>query len=144
MTSICEEDIADAQHETAPRNGPPSLEAVLEPANVSAAWQRVRRNRGCAGVDGVSIVELEPLFDQEWLLVERAVRSETYQPQPLLRVRIPKPSGGERLLGIPTVLDRVVPAGPGANPRARMGAEVLAPQFRLSAWARSKGCVKRR
>ena len=58
--------------------------------------------------NGVTIVELEPLFQEEWLRVARALRSGDYRPQPLLRVRVPKPSGGERLLGIPTVIDRVV------------------------------------
>ncbi len=87
---------------------PPNMEALLEPENVSSAWQRVRRNRGCPGVDGVSIEELEPLFNEEWGRLERALRAGEYHPQPLLRVRVPKPSGGERLLGIPAVMDRVV------------------------------------
>jgi len=87
---------------------PIELEKVLARNNVRSAWARVRRNQGCAGVDGVSIAELEPQFDQEWIHVERAIRSGKYRPRPLLRVRIPKPSGGERLLGIPTVMDRVV------------------------------------
>ena len=95
--------------ETADKSSsPPTMEAVLDAANVSTAWQRVRRNQGCAGVDGISIAELEPLFDQEWLRVDHSLRSGEYRPQPLLRVRLPKPAGGERLLGIPSVMDRVV------------------------------------
>jgi len=86
----------------------PTLETLLTPKNAEAAWDRVRRNHGCPGVDGVSIEELEPHFDQQWLQTSRAMISGDYRPQPLLRVRIPKPTGGERLLGIPSVLDRVV------------------------------------
>ena len=93
----------DASH-----SATPSLEQVLADDNAQSAWARVRRNRGCAGVDGVSVQELEPQFAAQWRQVERTIASGNYQPRPLLRVRIPKPSGGERLLGIPTVMDRVV------------------------------------
>jgi RNA-directed DNA polymerase len=86
----------------------PSLGAMLAPANVSNAWQRVRRNRGCAGVDGVSIEELEPVFAQEWLRTAHFLQTGEYRPRPLLRIRVPKPAGGERLLGVPAVMDRVV------------------------------------
>src|ERR1051325_6379508 len=86
----------------------PTLEQMLAVANVQSAWARVRCNHGCAGVDGAGISELEPVFAQQWAQLERALRSGTYAPQPLLRIRIPKPSGGERLLGVPTVMDRVV------------------------------------
>ena len=99
---------APAPDEAPQRVGPPSMEAVLEPANVSAAWQRVRHNRGCAGVDGVTITELDPVFEHSWAVVRTALLNGTYHPQPLRRVRIPKPSGGVRLLGVPCVLDRVV------------------------------------
>jgi RNA-directed DNA polymerase len=110
---------------------------MLAPANVGAAWQRVRRNRGCAGVDGVSIAELEPGFDQEWRRVDRDLRSGGYRPQPLLRVRVPKPSGGERLLGVPAVIDRVV---------QQAAAQVLAPRWeprfspRSYAYRPGRGC----
>ncbi|MGO9245587.1 MAG: group II intron reverse transcriptase/maturase [Verrucomicrobiia bacterium] len=86
----------------------PTLEEMLGGNNIQSAWHRVRRNRGCAGVDGVTIEELNPVFSEQWRRIEAALRSGAYRPQPLLRVRIPKPAGGERLLGIPTVTDRVV------------------------------------
>jgi len=86
----------------------PTLEDMLGGDNIQSAWHRVRRNRGCAGVDGVTTEELEPAFSEQWRRAEILLRSGAYRPQPLLRVRIPKPSGGERLLGIPTVMDRVV------------------------------------
>lgn len=84
------------------------MDEITAPENASAAWARVRHNRGCAGVDGITITELDPVFEHAWAVVRAALLSGTYHPQPLRRVRIPKPSGGERLLGIPSVLDRVV------------------------------------
>jgi RNA-directed DNA polymerase len=137
MRPFWEEDTAEAGEETRRATNDPSLDALLEPANVASAWQRVRRNRGCAGVDGVSIEELEPGFDQEWRRVERDLRSGEYRPQPLLRVRVPKPTGGERLLGIPAVIDRVV---------QQAAAQALAPRWeprfspRSFAYRPGRGC----
>lgn len=108
MKSFWQEDEVSSVGMSANKRGGASLESLLAPANVSSAWQRVRRNRGCAGVDGISIAELEPVFQEEWPRIGRALQCGNYHPQPLLRVRIPKPSGGERLLGIPSVIDRVV------------------------------------
>ena len=86
----------------------PCAEDLVSPANASAAWARVRRNRGCAGVDGVTIAELEPCFEQTWRAISATLLDGSYRPQPLLRARIPKPAGGLRLLAIPAVTDRVV------------------------------------
>lgn len=87
---------------------PPALDDLLSKVNVQRAWTRVQRNRGCPGVDGISITELEPVFTDEWQRVEQSLLRGDYSPKPLLRVRISKPSGGVRLLGIPSVMDRVV------------------------------------
>lgn len=77
---------------------------------LEAAWQRVSRNGGAPGVDGVSIKALqeregavEAVLDQ----LGQALREKSYQPQAILRVSIPKPDGGQRPLGIPTVVDRI-------------------------------------
>ncbi len=84
------------------------MEEVADPANLNEAWKRVRANHGAPGIDGITI-EAFP----DWLAPRKDrlvadLREGTYQPQPLRRVKIPKPNGGERLLGIPTVLDRLV------------------------------------
>ncbi|MFN0077904.1 MAG: reverse transcriptase domain-containing protein [Prosthecobacter sp.] len=81
---------------------------ILARDNALAAWDKVRRNNGAPGIDGVSIRDLTPCIEQEWKAVDAALRRGTWQPQPVRRVSVPKPDGGLRHLGIPTVMDRVV------------------------------------
>jgi retron-type reverse transcriptase len=68
------------------------------------AWKRVRANKGAAGVDGLSIDETAELLCSEWPSIREQLLHGTYRPQPVRRVMIPKPDGGERELGIPTVI----------------------------------------
>lgn len=78
---------------------------------LGAGFQRVKKNRGQAGIDGVSIEDFEVRLDEELSQLQQELVSWTYQPSPVRRVEIPKPGGqGVRLLGIPTVRDRVVQA----------------------------------
>jgi RNA-directed DNA polymerase len=72
------------------------------------AWKRVRANKGAAGVDGLSIDETAELLCSEWPSIREQLLHGTYRPQPVRRVMIPKPDGGERELGIPTVTDRLI------------------------------------
>lgn len=72
------------------------------------AWALAKANGGAAGVDGVTFAEIEAAGVQQWLTgLREELRSRTYRPQPVRRVMIPKPGGGERPLGIPTIRDRV-------------------------------------
>ena len=81
---------------------------VFSPVNLSAALKRVRANHGAPGVDGMSTQELPGWLAEHWPGVRRALDDGTYRPSPVRRVVIPKPGGGERLLGVPTVLDGLV------------------------------------
>ena len=80
----------------------------MDPANLKTAWRRVKANRGAPGVDGVTIDDFPDWMRIHWPALREAVLNGTYRPQPVLRVVIPKASGGQRLLGIPTVADRVI------------------------------------
>lgn len=84
------------------------LKRVLSPANLHAAWKQVRSNKGAPGVDGISIEDYPQWAKQHWTATRRALEGGYYMPQPVRRVEIPKPTGGVRLLGVPTVNDRVI------------------------------------
>ena len=83
-------------------------EQMLSPENLGRALRRVRANRGAPGVDGMTTEELVPWLREHWAQVRQALDAGTYRPSPVRRVVIPKPGGGERLLGVPTCLDRLV------------------------------------
>ena len=84
------------------------LEKILSNENVEKAYKRVYANKGAGGVDGVTTKELEEYMRANWRSIKEQIRARTYKPQPVLRVEIPKPKGGVRKLGIPTVIDRVI------------------------------------
>jgi RNA-directed DNA polymerase len=83
-------------------------EAVWERENLTTAMKRVERNGGAPGIDGMTVKELRPHLKEEWLEIREALESGRYRPRPVRRVEIPKPDGGVRGLGIPTVLDRLL------------------------------------
>jgi RNA-directed DNA polymerase len=85
------------------------LEEVLRRENLMEALKRVRSNRGAPGVDGMTVEALSPYLKEHWPRIREELLGETYIPQSIRRVEIPKPDGkGVRLLGIPTVLDRLI------------------------------------
>jgi group II intron reverse transcriptase/maturase len=81
-------------------------EAFLSRDNLVRALQRVERNRGAPGPDGMTTAELRPFIKTVWPEIRACHDGGTYRPSPVRRVPIPKPGGGERELGVPTVLDR--------------------------------------
>jgi RNA-directed DNA polymerase len=95
-------------------------EAVFERENMQTALKRVESNKGAAGIDGMSVKDLRGYLKVHWLEVREALESGKYQPSPVRRVEIPKPDGGVRQLGIPTVLDRLI---------QQAIAQVLTPMF---------------
>ena len=84
------------------------LERILSNENIERAYKKVYANKGAGGVDGVTTKELAEYMQENWSSIKEQIRTRTYKPQPVLRVEIPKPNGGVRKLGIPTVMDRVI------------------------------------
>lgn len=84
------------------------LEKVVESSNMKLAWKQVKRNKGSEGVDGRTIANTENFLKTEWPKIRQSILDETYKPSPVKRVNIPKPGGGTRKLGVPTVVDRLI------------------------------------
>lgn len=82
------------------------MEEVCEPENLKKALKQVKANRGSAGIDGMRVEDLTPYLKENWTRIKEQLFSGRYKPSPVKRVEIPKPDGGIRKLGIPTVLDR--------------------------------------
>jgi RNA-directed DNA polymerase len=91
-----------------PAIGKQLMEEVCERENCKQALARVKANKGSAGVDGMTVQQLPEHLKQYWPAIRDQLLSGTYEPQPVKRVEIPKPDGGVRKLGIPTVLDRFI------------------------------------
>ena len=87
---------------------PDLLAAVLDRSNMQRAYDRVMRNKGAPGVDGMTVGELKACLKLHWPEHREALRNDRYDPQPVRKVEIPKSGGGMRQLGIPTVLDRLI------------------------------------
>lgn len=84
------------------------MEAVCERGNLMLAYQRVVENKGAAGVDGIGVAEFKDHLKQHWSAIKAMLLAGNYMPQPVRRVDIPKPQGGVRTLGIPTLADRMI------------------------------------
>ena len=84
------------------------MEQILSKDNLNAAYLQVVRNKGAAGVDGMTVEELGEYLSENGENVREQLRTRKYKPQPVRRVEIPKPDGGVRNLGVPTVVDRFV------------------------------------
>jgi group II intron reverse transcriptase/maturase len=84
------------------------MEAVVERSNLFSAYERVVKNQGAPGVDRLSVSEFKPWLQQHWVRVRQDLLTGVYQPEAVRKVEIPKPQGGVRTLGIPTVLDRLI------------------------------------
>jgi len=91
-----------------PALGERLMEEVCERENCKQALARVQANKGSPGVDGMTVHELPGHLKQHWPVIREQLLQGTYKPQPVKRVEIPKPDGGVRKLGIPTVLDRFI------------------------------------
>lgn len=99
---------APAGQTAQPARGQGLWETVFSRENLMRALQRVERNRGAPGVDGMTTVQLRPWLVEHWPEVRAALDAGTYRPAPVRQVMIPKPDGRMRMLGVPTVLDRLI------------------------------------
>lgn len=84
------------------------------------AYKKVKANKGAGGIDGISIEDVNKYLKENWIDIKTKILKRKYKPQPVLRVEIPKPNGGVRNLGIPTVVDRII---------EQAIAQVLTPMF---------------
>ena len=84
------------------------MESICERSNMRRAIKRVIKNKGAPGVDGMTVSKINRYYQRHRDKIEKALLDGTYEPMPVVQTEIPKPDGGTRLLGIPTVLDRVI------------------------------------
>src|SRR6266571_7915355 len=84
------------------------MEKIVSRDNMMAAYSRVVGNKGAPGVDAMPVTALKGYLHEEWPRIKEELLTGTYHPQPVRKVEIPKPGGGTRMLGIPTVLDRLI------------------------------------
>ena len=96
------------------------LEKILDRNNLNLAYKKVVANKGSHGVDGMRVDELLSYLKQNGETLKASILEGTYRPSPVRRVEIPKPDGGKRLLGIPTVVDRMI---------QQAAAQILSPIF---------------
>lgn len=84
------------------------MEQILSKENMNLAYKKVKANRGASGIDDVDVEEIHEYIKKNWHSIKEKIEKRKYKPQPVLRVEIPKPNGGVRKLGIPTVMDRII------------------------------------
>jgi group II intron reverse transcriptase/maturase len=84
------------------------MEKIVSRGNMMAACSRVVSNKGAPGIDSMPVTSLKGYLETEWPRIKEELLAGSYHPQPVRKVEIPKPGGGTRMLGIPTVLDRLI------------------------------------
>ncbi len=84
------------------------MEKIVSPLNLQKAYKQVRKNGGTGGVDGMGVKDLKEWLGKNFSQLQEELLTGSYQPSPVLSVRIPKTNGGYRDLGIPTVIDRLI------------------------------------
>jgi RNA-directed DNA polymerase len=100
--------VVPASGEKTEEGAPGLMEEVLRRENLKGAYRRVVRNKGAGGVDGKSVDDLEHQIRTDWPRIREQLLSGSYEPSPVRKVEIEKPGGGVRMLGIPTVMDRMI------------------------------------
>jgi RNA-directed DNA polymerase len=98
------ESLSAAHGAESPANTNRLMEEVCERENLKKAWCQVKANKGSAGIDRMTVGQLDDYLKQHWPTIREQLLNGTYEPKPVKRVEIPKPDGGMRKLGIPTVI----------------------------------------
>jgi RNA-directed DNA polymerase len=107
-TTVRDEATSGERGEYTPVDVSELLERILERENMFRALRRVRKNKGGPGIDGMTVEQLPGYLKRHWPRIKTELFAGTYKPQPVKRVEIPKPGGGVRRLGVPTVTDRLI------------------------------------
>ena len=84
------------------------LDSILSDSNIALATKAVKANNGSGGIDNITIEQIDEHMLNNWNNIKQQIRERTYKPSPVRRVEIPKPNGGVRNLGIPTIVDRII------------------------------------
>ena len=84
------------------------LDEILSSENMKLAYKKVKASKGASGIDGITTDEVSSYLKEHWLEIKEQIKKRKYKPQPVRRVEIPKPNGGIRNLGVPTVVDRII------------------------------------
>ena len=84
------------------------MEVICLRKNMYEAYKRVKANNGSPGADGMTVNELGPYLNENWETIREQLLKGTYEPQPVMKVEVPKPNGGTRTLGVPVVVDRLI------------------------------------
>jgi RNA-directed DNA polymerase len=108
VSEAVSDEAASARHAQTDCGAGDLLEQALARENLVRAWKRVKANKGSAGVDGRTVQDTGAYLKSAWPAIREALLDGSYRPEPVRRVGIPKPGGGVRELGIPTVLDRLI------------------------------------
>jgi RNA-directed DNA polymerase len=102
------ESSASPHKDQSPTRSPSVMQEVLQPENLKTALKQVQANKGAPGIDGLTVGQLPDFLATHWPRIRQQLLAGTYRPSAVRRVDIPKPDGGVRKLGIPTVLDRFI------------------------------------
>ena len=131
------------RQETEETDGADLLEQILSRDNLNRAYKRVKANKGAPGVDGMTVEDALPWLRKHREELLDQIRSGKYKPQPVRRKEIPKPDGGVRKLGIPTVVDRIIQRelfGPdGLHPNAAGAKRIAEAVFRTLSKSSAQG-----
>ena len=116
------------------------MDEIVSRANMMAAYHRVMANKGAAGIDRMTVEQLQPYLREHWPRIKEELLDGRYRPQPVRGVEIPKPGGGMRQLGIPTGGRPADPAGDASGPDAAVRSRLLRGLVRLPSGASRARC----